>query len=139
MQSREGPLSTTSGQRERVEIPSAIGDALANPAGQIVLHHNHPDSGSLSGQDVAVVLSSVGCAGAYAHGHDGTTYGARPGPLGHRTNFRVLEMVARTTVGRQLERQTQKGTLWPAEATAYRRHAINQTLARAGVIDYTVS
>lgn len=103
------------------------------------MHHNHPDSGSLSGQDVAVVLSGVGRAGAYAHGHDGTTYGARPGPLGHRTNFRVLEMATCTTGGRQLERQTQKGKLWPAEATAYRRHAINHALARAGVIDYSVS
>ncbi|MFC7455521.1 hypothetical protein ACFQPI_20940, partial [Insolitispirillum peregrinum] len=129
----------TSGQRERVEIPSELGNALADPTGKIVLHHNHPDSGSLSGQDVAVVLRNVGCAGAYAHGHDGTTYGVRPGPLDHRADFRVLDMVATTTVERQLGRQAQKGRLWPAEATAFRRHAINQALARAGVIDYTVS
>jgi len=129
----------TSGNRERVDIPSDLWSALTNPKSQVILHHNHPDSGSLSGQDVAVALANAGCAAAYAHGHDGTTYAVRPGLSGHKSDFRMLEMVARTTVGRQLERQVQKGRLWPNEVASYRRHAINEALARAGVIDYTVS
>lgn len=129
----------TSGERERVDIPATLKDALLDPTGQIVLHHNHPDSKSLSAQDLAVVLAHPGCAAAYAHGHDGTTYKVQPGPLGRRGDLRALDMVAQTTVGRQLERQAMKGRLWPAEVAAYRRHAVNEALARAGVIDYTVA
>ncbi len=61
------------GQTHTTGMTKLLSAAIKDPTERIVIHHNHPNNGSLSGADIAVTFFP-GLGSLYAHGHDGHTY-----------------------------------------------------------------
>jgi len=69
----------TDGKRGSVTFTPEIIAAVSDPARKIVLHHNHPNSGSFSSQDIEALWHFKGMQGVWAHGHNGSSYYAERG------------------------------------------------------------
>ncbi len=121
-------------------------DAMVlDPAGRVVIHHNHPSSRSLSITDVSM-LASPGLESVYAHGHDGSSYRAElTGPA--RAHLSAMDpnrgkMLLRgvvTLLDRALYEHHHpkiRSKEDAEKASAGHAHAINTILHRAGLIEY---
>lgn len=68
------------GNKKHVGWDRAFNDALNDPRNNIISHHNHPSSSSFSDQDLVMLNTKAGLKGLHAHGHNGSTFYAEPGP-----------------------------------------------------------
>jgi len=131
---REWP-PVTSGMRYRVTLPADLKLVVEKADAQVHIHHDHPDSTSFSSADMGVLHDFPGIATSYVHGHDGTVFSAA------RTEGRytkALDTEVAEAVKQSLASAVKAGRLWSREASEFRRHAINEAMARAGVLDYNV-
>jgi SPP1 gp7 family putative phage head morphogenesis protein len=64
------------GTRSEVVFSHELDRVLSDPSRRITIHHNHPDSTSLSLADLQVA-HMPGSTGVWAHGHNGSSYFAR--------------------------------------------------------------
>lgn len=61
----------TAGKRNNTGLNDTVLSAMSNPGRQLVMYHNHPKSGPLSGPDISM-LAMPGVHSVWAFGHDGT-------------------------------------------------------------------
>jgi hypothetical protein len=116
----------TSRLSDRVGVPMEF---TQNRNLALVLHHNHPDSRSLSIGDIEV-LSRRGVVRTFAHGHDGSQFSAQKGAnIGYLD--RVKE-VSQETTQRQIALLLRRGLHLPG----FEAHLRNMAMHRAGVIEY---
>jgi hypothetical protein len=124
-----GVLSDDSnwGTRDSVGFTDAILAAIQDPFRRIEAHHNHPQDGSFSGQDLAALAGYPGLYRLFAHGNAGSRYLATNA---HPNAGQALKVL----YGNGLEElSTLPGNL------AYRvqSHAAVSAVARAGLVEYT--
>lgn len=132
---REWP-PVTSGMRYKVAIPADLKAVLENPAARVHIHHDHPDSASFSPADMGVLYGYPGIARSFVHGHDGTVYSAARTAAGGYD--RALDRAVSEAVEGYLVGAVKAGRLWSREKSEFVRHAVNEAMARTGVLDYNV-
>ncbi|MDR2186998.1 MAG: hypothetical protein LBE62_02975 [Azonexus sp.] len=117
----------SSGIRGEVAIPPKTWDLLNNKNARVNIHHNHPDSYSLSGKDLDK-LAYPGGWKVVAHGHDGSVFSAAkiPGMAKHIEKAHSAALAA----------VIQDAKLFRVRTEGVRAHLVNLALARAGVIKY---
>jgi hypothetical protein len=69
------------GTAKDVALPPSFTAIASDPNNGIVVHHNHPNSGTLSTPDLAQ-LGQPGTVAIWAHGHNGTVSRAELTPFG---------------------------------------------------------
>jgi hypothetical protein len=114
--------------KDTVYIPEQAHRLMVDPRVALVLHHNHPNSYSLSETD----LSKLRYPGVYrttAHGHDGSTFHAMRG------DFQPFEAVY-AAAGNAMKEQIKLRRL---DISSEANHLINAALGRAGIIQYDFS
>ncbi len=123
------------GDRSSVGFSSEAADLLQDPNQSLLVHHNHPSSGSLSVTDLMNLPWSRGLAAIWAHGHDGTYYRAalRPG-VGVELQNHINK--ATGIIHDALQLPVFGGEMPVPEAARLHAHLVNLSLHRAGVIDY---
>jgi hypothetical protein len=121
-------------------------DAMMDPKRAIVVHHNHPNSRTLSEIDIAA-LAYPGVHSVWAHGHDGTvsrgalTVSAR-GVLASKTaadatsTLHQLAQDVGTAVRPIIQTALWQGKLNADQAARIHYHLLAMVLDRASVIDY---
>src|SRR5262245_21599319 len=67
------------GDADHVAITVELDEELRREGADLILLHNHPNSSSLSGDDLSQ-LAKAGVAAVVALGHDGSVYAAARGP-----------------------------------------------------------
>ena len=143
-------VSVLGGDKHSVGFTREMDHAAANVGEEMVVHHNHPGGASLSGADISQ-LGKAGIAAIWAHGNNGISYRASLTPqarqkilddkgVGIARLFGVYDL-ASTAIS-----STVKPILGAAKGGAQdsliniadMNHAgwVNETLARAGIIDY---
>lgn len=135
------------GDQSRVNFPPSVIAALADPAGDVVLHHNHPFDGTLSDVDISQ-LGLPGLTSIWAHGHDGTVARASLTPAGRRAMSRftpseavrnlyhLVNSIGDWSFRRPLQQAVSEGRLTNDQGNNAFFHLIHTALDRAGVIDY---
>ncbi|GGB00459.1 hypothetical protein GCM10011491_30830 [Brucella endophytica] len=117
----------------RVNFTPELAYRLSDKGSEYVLHHNHPSSSSLSGQDLLMLQRFPALHTVWAHGHDGSSYAAwEPKRLTDKTIQRVADRVRRA-----LQEQVNAREISPVDAAAVHAHIINMALERLGRIKYT--
>ncbi|GHU13429.1 hypothetical protein AGMMS50225_23420 [Betaproteobacteria bacterium] len=115
----------------RVAIPDEVKKVWDNKDAALILLHNHPDSFSLSPDDLAH-LSHVGVSRVVAFGHDHkSTFSATRGANSSQLSDFVVT-AAGSEARRQIVRLAQRGLL----LEDYHAHLMNMALDRAGIIRY---
>ena len=105
---------------------------LSDPEGEYILHHNHPRSSSLSGQDLLMLDQFPGLHTVFAHGHDGSLYAAT-NPRG--LTREIIHDVSQRVRG-QLQRLVNQRIISPQAAGQVHAHLINEALRRQGRMEY---
>jgi hypothetical protein len=118
---------TTSGAYGEVVIPPKTRALLDDKNARTILHHNHPDSYSLSGKDLDK-LAYPGGWKVVAHGHDGSVYSAER-IVGMARHIQRAHSAANAAV-------IENSRLFRVETEGIRAHLVNRALAEAGVIKY---
>jgi SPP1 gp7 family putative phage head morphogenesis protein len=72
-------IGLASGTKGHVGFTPEFLSAISDPKRSIVAHHNHPRSSSFSNQDILELNRQPGLSGLWAHGHNGSSYYAKPG------------------------------------------------------------
>jgi hypothetical protein len=121
------------GKKSSVAFPPWLLDELRNPQNQLVLHHNHPSSGSLSKPDLMVLASYPGARSIWAHGHNGSSYYAEPAkkPI----TSEAYNIAFNETQG-WLQGLIRTGQIATQDAIDTFHHAILLLLAKRGVVNY---
>ena len=135
----------TSGLKGFVRFTPEFTALIKDPNNNIVAHHNHPKSLSLSGTDVAV-LAARGLRAVWAHGHDGSIYRAELTPefdavLSQNPNEGFVRLKA---ISDRIEQRflplvqdaVDKGLVPSDDINRAFDHIINQVLHGAGLINY---
>ncbi|MTW21034.1 hypothetical protein [Allochromatium palmeri] len=115
--------------RDRVQIPNDWVAALSERPRRFVLHHNHPDSVSLSLRDVSQ-LSKKGIAEIVADGHDGSWFAAQPGE--NMSRFEAVLSAVDSAMFKAVREAQRRG----ASLSGVEAHIVNMALQRAGIIGY---
>jgi hypothetical protein len=117
-------------ERNRVPLPEEISRRTHLRGEQLVLLHNHPDSVSLSPDDLLILarpgvkkVTAYGLAGAWFAAENGAEISKLAGVLG----------AARVELSRQLSLLSARGV----NTAGMETHIRNLALARAGIINYT--
>lgn len=137
--------ASTSNDPMTVRTPDEGVHEMVNPRNKLVLFHNHPNSGSLSGADLSV-LGNAGMKWVVAIGHDGHFYAARlpdSVPAKNRTEYANavgdaymnMFLTHRIKVWKAVER----GEMTMDQANESLFHVFNQVLAARGDIHYISS
>jgi hypothetical protein len=116
--------------RTRVEFPEQVSRLLDDRNSQLALLHNHPDSFSLSPDDLLLLARPV-ARKVTAYGHDGSWFAAEKGTEISKL-ARVLE-AAGVALTKQLDLLDAR---W-VNVRGMEAHIRNLALARAGIINYT--
>lgn len=139
----------------RVKFSEDMAKELSDPAANLIGHHNHPNSYSLSGADIAT-LAYPGMRWIVAHGHDGSWFSARltprwraivdrslaDGPEGMaRNNAHLVSVVKRLSdeIAPTFLQALRRRQITSAEANDAHPHVRNSILASHGVIEYLTS
>lgn len=143
----------TSDLHDRIKLDTQLGDRLSDPRNDTIVHHNHPESRSLSATDIAM-LGAPGLHSVLAHGHDGTWYAASLAPqLRDRLRAEVMagdQDAEERTVGQlyrvanaafdgayePLRKLVEAHQITAYEAGRINVHIQNTALDRVGLIDY---
>lgn len=80
-----------SGSKKNVTWSTAFDDMLKDNKNNIIAHHNHPSSSSFSIQDLIMLNNRDGLKGLHAHGHNGSTFYAEPGPKLNGKSEKTIE------------------------------------------------
>jgi hypothetical protein len=132
-----------------IHIPSGM---VGDPAANLVLHHNHPQSRSLSAEDISLA-GHPGVAWIVAHTHDGNVFGATltadsrglldTGAEAARDyTIRGLENAwetAREAVGPSLKMQIKQGRITPEEAERLGTDLVMRALDAADIVHYVTT
>ncbi|MDR3213515.1 MAG: hypothetical protein LBT71_06310 [Azoarcus sp.] len=122
-------IQNTTNSRNAVTLPARVSTMLDTPGAAMVLHHNHPDSVSLSPRDLGF-LARPGGHRVVAHGHDGSMFSAAKGDGVARLEIAIN--AARAEIRSQARtRGIDLGDWLP--------HLVNMSLSRAGIIRYNFS
>src|SRR6185437_9285114 len=139
LQAEGGPSGISFGPRET--------ELFANPANQMVVHHNHPNNGVFSLQDLAM-LGAPCMEALWAHGHGGNILRIAPTPLGrrifHSADYarniermsRFVRAIGESQFGKPLRELVSEQALRPRYADSLYLHMIAEALRRAGLVDY---
>ena len=123
---------SSSVERERVMIPARAAALLDDRSVALVIHHNHPDSLSLSAVDLGL-LTRDGVVRVTAHGHDGATFSATRGQ--NISLLTAMQMVAKKESRRQFAEAAMRGL----NLTGLEAHLINLALHQLEAISYSFS
>ena len=122
-------LGQAKGEPNRVRPPEKVLTVLDDRNASLVLHHNHPDSVSLSPADLAI-LTRAGVVRVVAHGHDGSIYEAMHGKHMYAL-ARALEGMSGVFKERLQEIERRR-----IDTLGIRAHIRNLALHEAGMIRY---
>lgn len=136
-------LADGTGSARQVAWPKAASDAFITPGADMIVHHNHPSSTSLSSPDVSY-LAFPGLSVVWAHGDNGKdVYRASLPPALRQVDQNDLakaiwksSKAAENKLYDALSKLTLAGKVNPDTGTAIMRHLQNQALHNAGLIDY---
>lgn len=124
----------SSGEKHHVSFTPEFVKAIENADNQVIAHHNHPSSTSLSGQDVAMLWHYPGLRRLYAHGHDGTSYWAEI--AGRQIPIPDLEPRIRRDVHNALQALVTAKEIRIDQAWRTEGHAVMLILQELGAIKY---
>ncbi|THD35705.1 MAG: hypothetical protein E7773_10180 [Sphingomonas sp.] len=121
-----------SGGKDYVEFTDSLVKRLDDPASEIVLHHNHPQSSSLSHVDVKIV-ERPGSAGVWAHGHNESSFFVERGstPLNDSTVKSIGDYFRRN-----LQTEINAGRITIEEASLLHNHLIWLAVNDLGQVAY---
>ncbi|GHT96746.1 hypothetical protein AGMMS49545_22590 [Betaproteobacteria bacterium] len=119
----------TSGESVKVDFPANVSRMLDDPNAALVLHHNHPNSLSLSSKDLSH-LTRPGGYRVVAHGRDGALFSAIKGA--EISKLAQAVEAAQVELDRQIVLASQRRLL----LGGFEAHIMNLALDRAGVIKY---
>ena len=134
----------TNARPNRVTI--AVGAVLDDPNAALIIHHNHPNSFSLSTEDVAG-LANPGIEWIVAHSSHGYMYAARLTPeakaaIGEadaELTLRDAYQAALDVVGQALKAQKISGKIDGSAAAALEADMVLRALDGAGLVDYVTT
>lgn len=67
-------LPGSNGTRSQCNFTPEMQRLASDPNARLVVHHNHPSSASLSGEDMLLLSRNPGLSRVWAHGHNGSSY-----------------------------------------------------------------
>ncbi|WP_147395101.1 hypothetical protein [Azospirillum cavernae] len=121
--------------RSAVSIPSQLEERLLDPCAELYIHHNHPDGGAFSRNDLVLALDLMSRARGklYAHGHDGSTYSVM---FANRRYTDLLYRFLADRIREVLSDAIKAGQLSRAVAHAHFAHAVCLVFDQAGIMHY---
>jgi hypothetical protein len=124
------------GSRSEVALGGALNETLETPGSNIILVHNHPHSGGLSGDDLEQ-LAKPGVVGVIAVGHDGSLYAATAAAAYDARRFDTrLYPYANREIRRQLRIEAPTAHVVPELFDNQAAHLIAIALAKGNLIQY---
>jgi hypothetical protein len=133
------------GTAKQVVLPPSYTATATDPNNAIIVHHNHPSSGTLSTPDLAQ-LGMKGTQAIWAHGHDGTVSRAELTPFGRslmsdnpRVNVTAIGNILNAIDKPYFDRLyilAKAGAIPPQRADKLNGYMKAETLRRAGIIHY---
>jgi len=130
---RKRLVAHTDGVVNSVSIPRNVVALGSNKKNEIILHHNHPSSSSLSGADIELIGKFDGFKRIYAHGHNGSQYWAE------KVDYSKIKAYYKSTdiiVERALDLYIQKGNRYNNGMWTIATHARNKAIADEGLMTY---
>lgn len=138
-------IARIQGRRRFVDFTHELRVEMMKPENDIVLHHNHPENGSLSQPDL-MTLAFPGVNSVWAHGHNSNTFRAAMTPEFAAVSFpspparsKKIEQVYAHALWRLqpiMQEALTERTIGTDEANFGIIHLVNEILADAGIIDY---
>lgn len=135
-----------SGQRNFVSLTPDMQKVFGDPARRVIIQHNHPSNSSLSGADIATMISLRGVVAIAAHGHKGADYVAARGRgidirfasprvryIENIDDIRKFVSDKVLEIGKQVQ---QLGKATPEQLTIQHQRLVNVVMSRLGLIEY---
>jgi len=132
-------VGSLDGDATHVSLTPSLDLMLSVEMPALILVHNHPNSTSLSGDDLSQ-LDKPAVVAVVAVGHDGSIYAAARGSRFDSSwcgGDRYAEL--RAVILTALVNDADAGYRPPFKATSFSTHLAALALARAGVIDYVAT
>lgn len=126
-------ITPKEGGFDYVEFSPELNRLAADPENELVLHHNHPRSSSLSFQDLKVVSANPGIKSIWAHGHNESSFYAERGTRTLKKS--TVDAISRKIVT-QLQGLINIGALSVEDAQLMSNHLAWLALDRVGEIKY---
>jgi SPP1 gp7 family putative phage head morphogenesis protein len=125
-------LGTNKGKRSSVVLPDEALARLSDKDAEMILHHNHPSSNSLSPADV-FVAAWRGVKELWAHGHNGSSYVVR-NPKSWKV--KATHTRAQNQVSRVMQDLVNRDVISVSDANRVYWHTVNRLLSRRGHFEY---
>lgn len=125
------------GDENSVTLSQKLLIAIMNPRARILIHHNHPGSGSLSPADINIAYKP-GASGIWAHGDNGSDYfAAKPAnPSFKGASVADLHDRVLASVFRRLTNEVIRKRMTDDERYQVAGHVAMLVLKKRGLVDY---
>jgi hypothetical protein len=137
----------TVGAANTVDITPEMAASMSKPGAEMVVHHNHPSSSSLSPGDLRA-FRYPGMKAIFAYAHNGDYYGASLTPetsaslhaetrlFGRDMKLNSIITSAENALYNRLKKLVNAGTISRQMANRWWAHMVNTALDRAGILHY---
>ncbi len=126
-------------RKAHAPIAESQREAGLDPTRRMIIHHNHPNSSSLSDADLRYINFYRGYKKIFAHGHDGGKFVAEIAPLGKEIPNYIFDGVSKTAQRRAvtlMKKAFADGEISRDYYNAFYSHLFNRGMHLAGLTTY---